>query len=167
MSQPKRGDFALLKRIGRYLLARPRMVQEFKWQSMPTCADVHVDSDWAGCKATCRSTSGGAVSLGAHAVKAWAATQQTVALSSGEAELYVLVKGAGQALGMVSLMADLGYAIVARVHSDSSAAIGITNRKGLGKLRHLNVQFLWVQDKVRDKSSRSIKWPARGTSQTL
>ena len=87
------------------------------------------------------------------------ATQVTVSLSSGEAELYALVKGAGQALGMVSLLADLGYAVDARVHSDSSAAIGITNRKGLGKLRHLNVQFLWVQDKVRDKSFTLHKVP--------
>jgi hypothetical protein len=60
---------------------------------------------------------------------------------------------------MVALMEDLGYSLDARVHSDSSAAIGISNRKGLGKLRHLNVQFLWVQDKIKDKSFTLHKVP--------
>ena len=159
MSKPRLGDWTLLKRIGRYLRYAPRLIQEFNWQAMPRCVDVHVDSDWAGCATTCKSTSGGAISLGCHAAKAWSITQATIALSSGEAELYALVKGAGQALGMVALMEDLGYSLDARVHSDSSAAIGISNRKGLGKLRHLNVQFLWVQDKIKDKSFSLHKVP--------
>ena len=44
-----------------------------------------VDSDWAGCVGTRRSTSGGVMKLGMHTVKTWASTQASVALSSGEA----------------------------------------------------------------------------------
>ena len=36
-----------------------------------------------------------------------------------------------------------------RVHSDASAAIGIINRTGVGRLRHVRTQYLWLQDKVR------------------
>jgi hypothetical protein len=36
-----------------------------------------------------------------------------------------------------------------RVHSDASAALGVVNRTGVGKLRHIRVQFLWIQDQVR------------------
>ena len=43
---------------------------------------------------------------------------------------------------------DLGQTFNGTVHSDASAALGIVNRTGLGKLRHINVQFLWVQNKA-------------------
>ena len=36
-----------------------------------------------------------------------------------------------------------------RVWTDSSAAIGICNRQGLGKLRHLDTHTLWIQQAVR------------------
>ena len=92
---------------------------------------------------------GGVVKLGSHVIKSWSTTQATVALSSGEAELYALVKGAAQSLGMISLGADMGYDLEATVYSDSSAAIGISQRKGLGKLRHIKVQMLWIQDSIK------------------
>ena len=34
-------------------------------------------------------------------------------------------------------------------HIDASAAIGIVRRAGMGKLRHLNVRYRWVQDQVK------------------
>ena len=68
-----------------------------------------------------------------------------MALSSAEAELYALTKGAAQALGLMTLLADLGVEVQAAVHTDASAAIGIVRRSGFGKLRHLNVRYLWLQ----------------------
>ena len=38
-----------------------------------------------------------------------------------------------------------------KVRSDSSAALGLSNRLGLGAMRHLSVRHLWVQDKVNNK----------------
>lgn len=35
------------------------------------------------------------------------------------------------------------------MHSDSTAAIGVCRRRGLGRIRHLAVAELWLQDKVR------------------
>ena len=37
------------------------------------------------------------------------------------------------------------------VLTDATAAIGICRRRGLGKIRHLAVADLWVQDRVRSK----------------
>ena len=149
MSAPQAGDWLLLKRIGRYLVKSPRLVQLFAWQRWTDKVEAYVDSDWAGCAATMRSTSGGVLMIGSHVVKSWSTTQATVALSSGEAELYALVKGASQSLGLLALASDMGHELQATVHSDSSAAIGITQRKGLGKLRHIRVQMLWVQDGLK------------------
>ena len=87
--------------------------------------------------------------LGTHTVKTWSSTQGVIALSSGEAEYYGLVKAAGAGLGHQSLMDDLGLHLPVRVWTDSSAALGIASRSGLGKLRHLETHTLWVQEKVR------------------
>ena len=37
-----------------------------------------------------------------------------------------------------------------RMSTDASAAEGMASRKGLGKLRHIEVNQLWLQDKVGD-----------------
>ena len=159
MARPRWSDWALLKRLARYLVVAPRCVTHFAWQHPQTSVDVYVDADWAGCKRTSRSTSGGAVMVGWHTIKTWSSTQATVALSSGESELYSLTKGASQALGFIALARDLGAYIHAVVHTDASATLGIVNRQGLGKLRHVNVQYLWLQEKVRDKSLSVVKVP--------
>ena len=83
--------------------------------------------------------------LGAHTLKTWSSTQSSVALSSGEAEFNGVIRAAGMGLGYQSLLEDLGLKVPLRVWTDSSAAIGICSRQGLGKLRHLDTHMLWVQ----------------------
>ena len=88
---------------------------------------------------------------GAHLIKHWSTTQTTVALSSAEAELTGIVKGAAQSMGLRSLATDLGLSFQIEVKTDAAAAIGICRRRGLGKVRHLHTADLWIQDKVRTK----------------
>ena len=87
--------------------------------------------------------------IGTHLVKAWSSTQTSVALSSGEAEYYGLVRGVGLGLGIQSLYRDIGLELNLRAWTDSSAAIGVAKRQGLGKLRHLECQSLWLQQRLR------------------
>ena len=68
-----------------------------------------------------------------------------------EAEFYGVVRAAGIAMGHKSLMSDIGITIPARVWTDSSAAMGICGRQGLGKLRHIECHTLWVQQRLRQK----------------
>ena len=83
--------------------------------------------------------------LGGHVLKTWSTTQPTVSLSSGEAELYGVVKAAGSALGQQSLLKDLGHELPVRVWTDSAAAIGICFRQGLGTLSKLDSECLIYQ----------------------
>ena len=87
--------------------------------------------------------------VGSHCIRTWSSTQPSVTLSSGEAEFYGLVKASGAGLGHQSLLRDLGLEMPLCVWTDSTAALGIATRSGLGKLRHLETHTLWVQDKVR------------------
>ena len=50
---------------------------------------------------------------------------------------------------MKAISKDLGLDFDVNVLSDATAAIGICRRRGLGKIRHLAVADLWVQDRVR------------------
>lgn len=49
----------------------------------------------------------------------------------------------------MALLADLGVNTSLRVSIDATAAKGISSRKGLGKVRHIAVSQLWVQDRIR------------------
>ena len=150
MSKPNSRDTIALKRLGRYLVGRTRITHKFEYQTENPDILGWSDSDWAGSGADCsrKSTSGGVIMIGNHVVKTWATTQATFALSSGEAEYYALVKCSSVAIGVKSMLCDLGITMSIRVKTDASAAIGIASRRGLGRIRHIDVDELWVQDKV-------------------
>ena len=81
----------------------------------------------------------------------WSSTQKHIALSSGEAEYYALVKGGSIGIGVCSMLSDFGIVMDSRgfLSTDSTAAKGICNRRGLGKVRHIDVNMLWLQDRVQ------------------
>ena len=95
--------------------------------------------------------------LGTHLLKSWSSTQASVSLSSGEAEFYGVVKASGVSLGYQALLRDVGVDLPIRVWTDSTATIGICGRQGLGKLRHVGTQCLWIQQRVRDGSVELCK----------
>ena len=73
-------------------------------------------------------------------------------MSSAEAELTGLSRGGAVGIGLQSLCGDLGLNVWLRLHSDSTAAIGVCRRRGLGRIRHLAVADLWLQDKVKSNA---------------
>jgi hypothetical protein len=52
-------------------------------------------------------------------------------------------------LGYQALLRDLGLDVPFCVWTDSSAAICICQRRGLGKVRRLDTQTSWIQQAVR------------------
>ena len=146
MAAPNGRSLAKMKRLARYLVMRPRLIWHMKMQNETDIIDVYADANWAGCKETRRSTSGGCIRIGEHTIKSWSKTQATVAKSSAESELYGIVKASCEGLGVATLLRDLGKTMKVRVHVDASAAIGIVERKGINKVRHLEVDVLWLQE---------------------
>ena len=69
--------------------------------------------------------------LGCHCIKTWNSTQYIIALSSGEAEYHGLVRGASQAIGIKSVLHEMGVDIDVELNTDASAAKGIASRKGV------------------------------------
>ena len=96
-----------LKRICSFYYGIPRLLYCFPQQRAES-VDVYTDTDLAGCLRTRKST--------------------------GEAEFYSVLRGSGQGLGYEALLLDLGVEVPLRVWTDSSAAIGICSRQGLGEI---------------------------------
>ena len=55
------------------------------------------------------------------------------------------------------MLKEMGIEIPITIRSDASAAIGIVMRRGLGKIRHIDVTQLWLQDKVRSGDIKILK----------
>ena len=82
---------------------------------------------------------------GRHLLGYWSKTQQTVSLSSCEAEINALVKAGCEGLSLRNLIQHCGIPASLRLLTDASAAVGVCRRQGTGKQKHLSVKQLWTQ----------------------
>ena len=158
-ANPSGQSLFALRKLVRYLIGARRIVWQFNFQKNSDDLVVSVDTDFAGCLATRRSTSGGAAMRGGHLIRHWSVTQSTVTLSSAEAELGGITRGASTAMGLRSVATDLGLQWTLTLQTDSTAAVGICRRRGLGKIRHLAAADLWVQDRLRCRDFSLVKIP--------
>ena len=140
-----------MKKLARYLVARARVVWRYAWQDEARGSWTYGDSDWGGTARDRKSTSGGCFVLGGHCIKTWSATQQAIALSSAEAELYAMVEAVTRAKGLCSFAREIGFVGLDNViwlGTDSSAAQSFVSRRGLGRMRHLDIRDMWLQKEV-------------------
>ena len=95
-----------------------------------------------------------------YLIKAWSKTQAVLAKSSAESELYEVVNGACEGLGVNTLLRDLGqHEPKVRMHLDATAARGIVERKGLSKVRHIDTDFPWLQEQAARRMLPLYKVP--------
>ena len=95
--------------------------------------------------------------LAKHLVYSQSSTQIPISTSSGEAEFYGCVKSASRGLGLRRNCIDLGLTLISglpinlRLYTDSSSAMGTASKRGMGKIRHLEIGSLWLQQAVNDR----------------
>ena len=64
-----------------------------------------------------------------------------------------MVEGVTRTKGLISLAKELGFKNITNVvhlGTDSNAAKSFVCRRGLGKMRHLEIRDLWLQKEVSD-----------------
>ena len=133
------------------------MQQQVEWQPTLSVLRTYGDADWVGCKDTREPTIGGCIAFGKHTLKGRSKTQSLVVLRRGESELYATLKAVAEAFGMLSFLKDFGWQVAGEVWGDASAALGIINRRGLGKTRHIDTGLLWVQPIAAEKGLKFHK----------
>ena len=81
--------------------------------------------------------------LGSHLIRTYSKTESVIAKSSGESEFYSLVRASAEGLDIITLLGDFGMTgAMVRMGMDASAAIGMAQRTGLNKVRHVEVDVL-------------------------
>lgn len=99
--------------------------------------------------------------MGNHVLRHSSTLQIPIGLNSGESEYYALVSGEAYGLGTQTMHRDSGLNFSLTVLPDSSSARPFSSRRGLGKQRHVQTRFLWLQDRV--KLNRVTVRAAKGT----
>ena len=128
-------------------MGKPCNVIRCDWQPAVACFDIFSDAYWAGCCTARKSTSGGVVMMGRCWVKSWSKTHGTIVQSSAESELLAAVLGAAEGIGLISLASVMSLDFKVRVHvAAAAAALGIIKQRGTGRVRHLDVGTLWLQE---------------------
>ena len=65
-------------------------------------------------------------------------------------------------------MQEFGIEAPLKIKGDAIAAMGMVKRQGLGRVRHLAVADLWIQQKAKDGSAKYEKLPgAQNTSDIM
>ena len=87
--------------------------------------------------------------MGQHLVKTWSKTQHAVATPIAESEGIALVKPTSEGIGIARILSEReSNEINVMIWADAKAALGIIERNGVGKVRHIDVGILWLQHKM-------------------
>ena len=78
-----------------------------------------------------------------------AANNSSLSLSTAEAELIACEKGSTELMGMSSTEEDFGAKEEMSLKVDATACHAIVSRTGVGRVRHLDVRRLWIQEKAQ------------------
>ena len=105
--------------------------------------------------------------MGMHCVKHGSNLQWAISFSSGESECYALVKASATGTSVRALLEDWGVKYDVTVYSDSSAARGTASRSGLGKLRHVQTTYLWIQERIASDDFELLQISAKQNTADL
>ena len=92
-------------------------------------------------------------------LSASARTKSVIAQSSCEAKYIAATAATIEAKYIQALFLACGQHVNIHLRSDRSGAIGVASRRGLQRLRHLDVRFLWLQAETASKNVRTSKVP--------
>ena len=162
LKTPTEQDWLRAKRIGRYLLGTPQTCIFF-----PRGSQVHgpitatSDSDWAGDSVSRKSTSSGVLEVCGCMIYDLAGSQSIIATSSGEAEFYAGAAVISESLQLREILGFFGIPSGIRWLCDSSVARAISERLGAGRVKHLAIRALWLQERVAKDEVLPVREPTQ------
>jgi hypothetical protein len=158
-SNPNPEHWSLLVGVLRYIKGTLDYGCRYKPTPTPTVPGLglkpegYVDSDWAGCVDTRRSTSGYVFFMGGTPV-CWSAKRQPiVALSTTEAEYISLARGSQQAMWMKNWLSEvfLPQELPFPLRGDNLGSVSLTQTtKEHGLSKHLDIRWHYIRDRVAD-----------------
>ncbi|GJR08913.1 retrovirus-related pol polyprotein from transposon TNT 1-94 [Tanacetum coccineum] len=148
-AKPTEKHLKEVKRIFRYLWGTVNMGL---WYTKDSGFELtgFSDADYAGCKDTFKSTSGGAQFLGEKLVSWSSKKQDCTALSTAEAEYVSLSACCAQVLWMRTQLTDYGFHFnKIPIYCDSKSAIAIScNPVQHSRTKHIAVRYHFIKEHV-------------------
>ena len=166
MHKPSRQHMGAAKRVLRYI--RGTLSFGLRYQKVSNCKLIsYTDSDWAGCADDRKSTSGYAHSFGSGVISWASKKQQTIALSSSEAEYMAATSAACQTVWLRRILADLkekqDEATI--MFCDNKSTIAMTKNPVFhGRTKHIEIRHHFIRELVAKKE---IKLEYRSTEEQV
>ncbi|CAK0870998.1 unnamed protein product [Prorocentrum cordatum] len=158
MKQPTNGAPRKLEKLARYPLGTRDVCPELVPNQDAETLETFTDSDWADDKDTRKSVSCGAIQMHGCSALTYARTQKTPALSSAEAELYAIGSGAIETLGAAQLLKEWKCdGVNPLLMTYSQSALAVCRKRGPGKMKHVELKTLAIQDWVKEGRLRIHK----------
>ena len=161
MANPTRQAMLSLRHLVKYLLGASGNGLKLKkvcggqghagWYDDPMPLETQSDSDWASSKGHCRSVASSMVFVAGNLLCSASRCQRPVSLSSAEAEVHAATSTICDGIfARVLIEFCTGHLLQLHHHLDSSAAVGILQRSGVGRVRRLSARVLWAQQAVSE-----------------
>ncbi|CAL9026178.1 unnamed protein product [Prunus brigantina] len=151
-SDPKESHLFAVKRIIKYVSGT---IGFGLWYTYDTCVNLvgYSDVDWAGCSDDRKSTSGGVFYVGNNLVAWHSKKQNSVSLSTAEAEYVAAGSCCTQLLWMRQMLEDYGLAQSCfLIYCDNMSAIDISkNPVQHSRTKHIDIRHHFIRDLVEDK----------------
>jgi hypothetical protein len=152
LATPTERSLKRLKRLARYLSGTRALRLWCPRVPLGTELSLFVDADWAGDGRSRKSVSSAVLCLGPFILCQYTRSQAVLATSSCESEVYAMASGLSESIGVRQGLEFLGSGTLSlKVHTDATTAMAVSARQGRGKLRHLSVRVLWIQQAVRER----------------
>lgn len=145
-------DWAAMLQVVRYMSSTRNIVLKLEIHPCPRelLIEVFSDSDWAS-TLDGKATSGGAMTLNGTLLSTWSRTQPVVSLSSCEAELIAATIAGTEANFLRNMLGELGVQAKVKILVDNQSTGHFTRKVGPGRMRHISVRYMWLQQQVRHK----------------
>lgn len=150
---PRQRDWTAVKRVIRYLKTTKDIQLQISSEKPPELS-FYSDSDWAQDRHDRKSTSGNLIFLGGNLISWKSKKQQSVSLSSTEAEFISIAQGSLELQWIISLVEDLGLkqTLPIKTFEDNQSVIKITEcEKYSGRIKHLDIKLHHLRDLVKKK----------------
>ena len=151
-SDPNKSHLTAVKQIIRFVNGT---ISHGIWYSFDTNSNLvgFSDADWAGCTDDRKSTSGGCFYLGNNLVSWHSKKQNSISLSTAEAEYIAAGSGCTQLLWMKQMLKDYGIVQGTLVlYVDNMSAINISkNPVQHSRTKHIDIRHHFIRELVEDK----------------
>ncbi|XP_055922701.1 uncharacterized protein LOC129953476, partial [Eupeodes corollae] len=143
--------FMYAKRILRYIQGTSDMKMVYRRDSEADILTGYADSDWAGDKNDCKSTSGYVFKVFGNTVSWLSQKQPTISLSSTEAEYLALAKCICEAKWLRCLLKEIGHPCNSptTIFEDNQACIKVAEEsRDHKRMKHIDVKYNFIRESI-------------------